>query len=360
MTEFIFSKDKNLIRIKRIDTTPERNYAYDINSDTFFNTKTGRTISVIPGLITAIMYYQDNMAYHLLYFKMACNDIANFKEKIKLLDAIYNINPEAGYCPSLITSTEPEELRTVIKAYSKETHRPDFTTFFENYQREVQAQKWRKILSVDNLSDKDLEFLDILEKRLKDERKECNEKILRLAYFWWKDEGNWGTHHNGSDFAYIISVFLDEAKTIQYIPQKLHFYEQYTKVSTSFRLFEEEQDRIALAKWYNQFNLAFSNDLFEVVIPRSKQDFVDEAAQQHNCVFRNYYPEVIDQSALIVFVRYKNNKSKSYITCEIDPSTGEICQYLKQYNERVTDKNACLFENTYQNFLFEQFNSSSN
>lgn len=356
MALFDITKDKNLIYIHRIDGTSERNYAYDINTDTFTNAKTGRTVKTIPGLLSAI-HLDNGAANCLLDFTLNYPTIFQKTEKIKLYDTIYNINPNAGYCHSVIANTELKQLQAAVKAYSKTAVRPTFSAFFATHKEEVARQKYSQILQVNNLSENDIYFLDKVSSYL--DNTDSN-KTLRLAYQWWKSEGEWGCRDSYYGFTSQVLQFLNKAATLSYAPQKLHFYEQFTQVSKAYELYKEEHDKALLTEWYAKFNLRFSNNLFEVVIPQSKQDFVDEAANQNNCVFRCYYPRVLDHETLVVFIRRKEDINNSFITCEINPNNGQIRQYLKQYNAHPADKDTLNFRDLYQTFLYEQFNSSSN
>jgi hypothetical protein len=356
MAIFNTTKDKNLIYIHRIDGTAERNYIYDINTDTFTNAKSGRTVKTIPGLLSAI-HLDDGAANCLLDFTLNYPTIFQKTEKIKLYDTIYNINPNAGYCHSIIADTELKRLQAAIKAYSKTENRPGFASFFRTYKEEITRQAYSQILQINDLSYRDIMFLDKISSQL---HATNNDKTLRLAYQWWKSEGEWGSRDSYYGFATQVLQFLNKAAVLSYTPQKLHFYRQFTQVSIAYELYKEEHDKTLLTEWYAKFNLRFSNNLFEVVIPQSKQDFVDEAANQNNCVFRTYYPKVIDHETLVVFIRRKEDINNSFITCEIDPNNGQIIQYLKQFNARPTNKNSLDFRILYQTFLYEQFNSSSN
>lgn len=360
MAIFDITKDKNLIHIRRDDDTSKRDYIYNINTDTFTNAKTGRTVKTIPGLRSAVQWYRNkDIAKSLLNFILAYSDIPQKTERIKLYETIYNINPNAGSCHRLLADTELKQLQTAVKVYSKTADRSPFMIFFETYKKEITRQKYSQILQVNNLSDNDIDFLNKVSPYLDNTN---SDKTLRLVFQWWKNEGEWGNGPYG--FATKVEQFLAKASALSYTPRKLHFYEQFAQISIAYELYKaRNNDEALLANWYTKFNLHFSNDLFEVIIPQNKQDFVDEATEQHNCVFRAYYPMVIDCETLVVFIRRKEDINKSFITCEINPHNGEIKQCLKKYNTILlppADKDACAFKTLYQTFLYEQFNSSSN
>ena len=52
----------------------------------------------------------------------------------------------------------------------------------------------------------------------------------------------------------------------------------------------------------------------------------DEASHQSNCVERMYMDAVAEGKTHVVVVRYKNNPTDSFITCEVD-NRGIILQY---------------------------------
>lgn len=360
MAIFDITKDKNLIHIHRDDDTSKRDYIYNINTDTFTNAKTGRTVKTIPGLRSAVQWYRNkDIAKSLLNFTLAYSAIPQKTERIKLYETIYNINPNAGSCHRIMADTELKQLQAAVKVYSKTADRSPFMIFFETYKKEITRQKYSQILQVNNLSDSDIDFLNKVSPCL--DNTDSN-KTFRLVFQWWKNEGEWGNGPYG--FATKIEQFLAKASALSYTPRKLHFYEQFAQISIAYELYKaRNNDEALLANWYTKFNLHFSNDLFEVIIPQNKQDFVDEATEQHNCVFRAYYPMVIDCETLVVFIRRKEDINKSFITCEINPHNGEIKQCLKKYNTILlppADKDACAFKALYQTFLYEQFNSSSN
>lgn len=102
--------------------------------------------------------------------------------------------------------------------------------------------------------------------------------------------------------------------------------------------------------------LAFEDDNFIVVVPMTKQEFLDEGESQNNCVARMYLPKVEHKDRIIVFIRKKEDVSKSYITCEIYPDSFKIGQYLTKCNSYVYDENALNFREKYQEHLLSVLN----
>lgn len=106
--------------------------------------------------------------------------------------------------------------------------------------------------------------------------------------------------------------------------------------------------------WQPKDKLFYENDKFTVVVPTTAEEFQTEGDNQQNCVFRQYYPEVVDHKTHIVFIRKKKEPNKSYITCEVSNS-GQIIQYLCRFNHHVTDEQALNFKANYEQFLANRF-----
>lgn len=60
-------------------------------------------------------------------------------------------------------------------------------------------------------------------------------------------------------------------------------------------------------------NLIFDN--YIVVIPQTVENLVEEGKQQNNCVGYYYNDDILNNKDLIYFLRDKNNKEKSVVTC---------------------------------------------
>jgi hypothetical protein len=63
---------------------------------------------------------------------------------------------------------------------------------------------------------------------------------------------------------------------------------------------------------------------FVFIAPKSKQDFLDEATSQSNCL-AGYINLFIDGNCLILFMRHKSTPDKSFVTVEID-NNGDVVQ----------------------------------
>lgn len=102
--------------------------------------------------------------------------------------------------------------------------------------------------------------------------------------------------------------------------------------------------------------LMFEDENYTVVLPTCRQDVVDEAFSQCNCVFRCYYESLIKGFTNMVFVRDKQNPKKSLITCEVT-NNGDISLYLLAHNQDPKDENQIRFRVKYQAYLRGVFNN---
>lgn len=95
--------------------------------------------------------------------------------------------------------------------------------------------------------------------------------------------------------------------------------------------------------------LKFEQGGLEVILPTHPTDLTKEGNENHNCV-GGYINNVISGRCIIVFVRKKDNPTKSYITCEInrDCSIGQF--YLRQ-NNYIREPADIEFRTAYSRYL---------
>jgi hypothetical protein len=74
---------------------------------------------------------------------------------------------------------------------------------------------------------------------------------------------------------------------------------------------------------------------YKFFYPRSTQEIKDEAVQQNNCV-ASYIQRVIDGDSHILFLRKKDNPTKSVVTIQV--RNGEIVQAYQAYNQPCNEE----------------------
>lgn len=228
----------------------------------------------------------------------------------------------------------------------------DYIPVFNKHFKEMRKEYIEEHLSIDGLIEKlrEYEFIDwckdcglkIDEHLTRDKAQFLmkgnypKEWIPRLAYYLCKD-GLWEFLCNNG--CYLLQEkfrsFINMSRALKRAPEKGNFIRQYCEVEAEYLLKKEKLDNIILHK--NQTERAnvlnFSYGEFEVVIPTTQKEFIDEGTNQHNCVARVYLPKVINGETNVVFVRKKDALDTSYITCEV--SDGRILQFLLKYNKHV-------------------------
>lgn len=79
---------------------------------------------------------------------------------------------------------------------------------------------------------------------------------------------------------------------------------------------DEDEINIKLALITNKLSYQYSDDKYEVIVPRTLKEFTREAASQHNCLL-DYIDSVLNGTTTIIFVRDKSKIHKSLVTIEI-------------------------------------------
>ena len=92
-----------------------------------------------------------------------------------------------------------------------------------------------------------------------------------------------------------------------------------------------------------------------VIVPETFEEFADEAKQQHNCV-AGYYDAVQNEKTNICFVRQKNEKQNSLLTCEVSNS-GEVLQFLMKNNKKpdMNDETISTFLHAFMEKIAQTF-----
>ena len=174
-----------------------------------------------------------------------------------------------------------------------------------------------------------------------------NEKIM----YYCEHENWWGFMRY--DAYRIFKLLRNYIELCEYLNKK----RTYKDIFKSICLMQKEKDLIEQNKcvdYQQNSNLFFEDDNFTVIVPTTVKEFWDEAEYQHNCVFRLYFPQVVEQHTHVVFIRKKNDINTPYVTCEV-MNNGKINQYLARFNNHVQDEEALNFKKEYQKYLNENF-----
>jgi len=95
----------------------------------------------------------------------------------------------------------------------------------------------------------------------------------------------------------------------------------------------------ASEKW----NIEIKSKTYEVKLPQCKRDFIREGVALHHCVGRmGYDKKMADGKIVIMFVRLKEDPTKSFVTVEYDLEKSRVVQEFGDHNRRP-DKNTLAF-----------------
>lgn len=147
----------------------------------------------------------------------------------------------------------------------------------------------------------------------------------------------------------IACKFFDMAKDLEKDWRKEKFlFDAYCRYRVEHRAWQDKEIDKKIMKHYNE-KLMFENDTFTVIIPKTAQEIRQEGANNRNCV-SGYVNYVARGETIVVFVRYKNNPTKSFVTCSIDPHSFDIEQFYEARNSTPCEI-ARQFQREYQNYL---------
>ena len=159
-------------------------------------------------------------------------------------------------------------------------------------------------------------------------------------------------HHRISQNAWLmINDALHYSELLERKLERNNFLKQLIELSRDYTLVKDEMSSKAIRQNLPK-NLVFNDDDFTVVLPTSVEDFQKEGENQHNCV-ASYVDSVAENRTWVVFIRKNNDINKSHITCEINPRTKQISQFLLPYNRTpYADTPEGNFKRKYQAYLY--------
>ena len=228
-------------------------------------------------------------------------------------------------------------------------------SFYDAVEKDKETALYEKYkASFEGLNEQQIKIV----KNLVSDNPKCNLKYVPEFCSWvrfdhWNMLGrriSWS--YNGRDFWENLDRYLRfcEKHNIE-IPKR----NIYTHLCTTYIAYlavkdKEKNDRLAEKYIENSVKFMFEDENFTMVFPKTVQDFVTEGDTLNHCVGWNGYDNsVIKGNCVIAFIRYKNNPSKAFFTCDIrKTSRGEwyINQFLGQNNCGIRDNVALM--NYYQ------------
>ena len=360
--------DKGIITYT--DNENNYNYSIDINNGIITNNRTNRKNKSLPPkfIETCIDFIRDcwtgkrdtnncHLNNIIFYFYMKGNRGYSFYQ-LRIIDKLSAIG--------MYLTTLPTDYVVIEKNMARiAKRRKDFpNSTLQDILYEIQQEDTEKIIR--NYCSPDSPYYDYFRTYY---RIFSQSKLSFVAYFL--AHGLWDFYVRGEMkeiegwrkndiYTNITDTLRDYFRMCDYFKkpyEKSDFFKQFIALSKTYKIEQTTIENNTLKDFYSRYanKISFENNDFEVILPTCREDFKKEADSQHNCVYTTYFPKVIKNETIVVFIRRKAEIAKSYITCEINIITGQIKQYLAIYNHPVTDENAINFKKDYQTFLLANF-----
>lgn len=97
-------------------------------------------------------------------------------------------------------------------------------------------------------------------------------------------------------------------------------------------------------KMFEAFNF-ISDKNYSVIIPTELNQYISEAEQNHNCVYKNdYWKKMAKKECFILFVRKNEDVNKSYLTVELDMNY-RVVQCYQDHNAKADYEGRTFVEN---------------
>lgn len=360
--------DKGIITYT--DNENNYNYSIDINNGIITNNRTNRKNKSLPpkfiNVCTDLMRdrwtgKKDMNNCHLsniiFYFYMKGNKEYNFYQ-LRIIDKLSAIG--------MYISTLPTDYVVVEKNMARiAKHHKDFpNNTLHDILYDIQQEDTEKIIK--SYCSPKSPYYDYFCTYYTTFSKD---KLSFVAYFLahglWdfyvsmetKEISIWRKNNIYTDITHTLTDYFRMCDYFKKPYEKSDFFKQFIALSKTYKIEQTTIENNTLKDFYSRYanKISFENNDFEVILPTCREDFKKEADSQHNCVYTTYFPKVVKNETIVVFIRRKAEIAKSYITCEINIITGQIKQYLAIYNHPVTDENAINFKKDYQTFLLANF-----
>ena len=348
MKQEYLKKEKNLFTFYMEQEDSQTPYILDVNSGVCYGKK-GKALKNQPkALKVAIKYILNNTQnfdIDVVNMAITLNTTLNM-HLLAVADKLASLGYSLGEDE---TSAYLGYIDKNFKAFAK-SYKNNPALTFAQFSREYPFQQWllKNNLRVDNYMP--LEF-------------------LRFAYQVWtftnytkKLDVNLLIYYlkhglyDYEEYPYSVGTKVDKymywCEVLKVKPKKDCFMRTYAELKIIFEKYQEDNSNDILKEVQN-CNLEFENEKYKVVVPTTKREFVEEATNQHNCVFKMYYPRVLENRTNVVFIRNKQNLDKSLVTCEVQDGT--ILQYLLKNNRKVQDTELLEFKELYQEYLQENY-----
>lgn len=177
------------------------------------------------------------------------------------------------------------------------------------------------------------------------------EKLIKYLYKESKGENG----RRKRDVARLLSDYLRMCEMMEVTPDPypVNIHSAHDTMAKAYHAQEDAMKDNTLAKIADAVSKAIApktrekatkmEELYDIVIPKSCKDFIEEGNMQHNCV-GHYTYNVLKGNCIIFFIRKKEDPTESFITAEC-PVGNYRGQLMYKNNRPVTDKDLVNYHN---------------
>lgn len=348
---YTFSHNKGIITF--IDHDTEKSYDFNINTGIMTNAATGKQINSYPAGFVGFLenYNGEDCIIHFMnvvhnsphaygiftpngaYTLRNVSRMAEVAKFLTLLDRAQSLGATIGDSSSwrVFDTNNLRELDTYFKTFAKycrETTKPTLDDFFHNGGKPY-------FICRNNLDKYHLTH----EMQAEIYHRRHDIPVEDIPYYaYYLGRGVYDFFGGRSPAFDYIKNFLVLCKKLNVEPPKEDFFRSYINLNREYQMRRKAIDDATIARNYADIReaLTFEDENYMVVIPQTREDFKAEAEAQRNCVYSIYLDKVLDGETHVVFVRRKDNPTKSLVTCEV--RKGIIEQFLEKYNRSPSDE----------------------
>lgn len=320
---------------------------WDISTGEFYGKK-GTIVKSIPTAFT-LKNLDDNdnniYSWAVWFYRHYVNNIYNYNQtRAQRLEALISVGLRPEYLRDLDSNVK---LTKDIVTYIKDNYHGRYSNVIVNQYIIEKENAWFHEVNkmyrdaFTYYKDRNTISFNFFKKAIFIMNREYVHEIENSAYIIYQYIHNY--------YMWYTNMYNEEPKL------ENNFLKNYCTLKHIYNEWIEGHYEDALKKNNDKPFLYFENNTYCVFPLLTKTDFHKEAEAQCNCVERLYMDKVKDNETYIVVVRHKNNKDKSYITCEVGHD-GQIKQYLTRYNNDPRADIAIKFKELYQQHLNESIN----
>ena len=347
--EFTYKKEKNLVSF--MAEGKEKPYIFDINTGKFFSLTGKELVSFPKGFKDWLPSHCDTNVLKVLY-RLG----KNYKDSkfFVVADKLENIKYSLDYYEVDNNLIYINQHFKQFAKYYKENPNATINGFIEYNTKIKWMQKYN--LENSNLPSGLINMLYSCGSLFGDRIPLVVYYITHGLYDFYNCEPVSVSFSNTSPYRAMlnkIEEYFNLCDELNVIPQKEDMLRSYVNLRRTSVMNRATVEVEKIKQFYDKHNFAFEDDEFKVIVPQSREDFLNEANMQRNCVYSNYLPAVLKGNSYIVFIRKKDNLEKSYITCEIT-SKGTIVQCRSYANNSIAQEDKPFIQ-AYQNFLMKNW-----